>query len=387
MCTSARDYLAELVSIDSTQGRETEIADFIESRLVQLGFTIEPQKEPNDRRNILARRGDNPKLCCYGHMDTVPVYKGWDTNPFRLTQVAEKLYGLGANDMKGGIAALLAAVERLPSNIPLKLIFCYDEEYDSAGAWQAVTEQSEWFRGVTHLLSVEPGTAAEDIGEQPTITLGRRGRARYIVDITGLSAHGGNSQRGISAVSIASKLIPLIESAPVAQHSELGLGSQFVASISSQTQGLSVPDSCRLEIERHLVLGESISGVLADYQRIADEVVAKTMNTYGQNDQVSIQVTIKPRENPYMEPFVTSKYDGFARLCKRQLQEKIGECIVTYGQSVADDNIFANTLGLSVVVLGPNGGNEHSPNEWVSETSLQQYSRLYESILREQRRL
>lgn len=383
MYTSATEYLARLVSIDSTQGKEADIADFVEGQLLRLGFTIEPQKEPKDRRNILASRGSNPKLCCYGHLDTVPVYKGWLTDPFELTHVEDKLYGLGANDMKGGIAALLAAVERLPRALPLKLLFCYDEEYDSAGAWRAVKEQLDWFHGVTHLLSVEPGTAVEDTSVRPTITLGRRGRARYIVDITGYSAHGGNSHRGISAVYMASALIPRLEHAPICQHPKLGSGSQFVASISSQTQGLSVPDYCRLEIERHFVIGETVSDILADYQRIADEVKEETLNSLGPNNQVAIQVALKPRENPYMEPFVVSRKDIFVQLCSERLQNRLGDYSVTYGQSVADDNIFANTLGLGVVVLGPNGGNEHSPNEWVSSTSLNEYSEVYESILRE----
>jgi succinyl-diaminopimelate desuccinylase len=376
---NALAYLEQLVAIDSTRGKEAAVADFLEPHLARLGFRIE-RHPGTGRRNILASRGERPWLCAYGHMDTVPVYAGWQTDPFHLTRSGDRLFGLGTNDMKGGIAALMAAVEHLPRDVPLKLLFCYDEEYDSDGAWLVARERADWFKGVTHILSVETGTPLSPT-TRPNITLGRRGRARYQVTIHGFSAHGGNNQRGVSAISLASQLIPLAEAAPMATHPELQSGSQYVASISAGNAGLSVPDRCAFEIERHFVPPETVGSVMAHYQTTCNNYLASLDLTAEQRRLVSIHVAPKPRTNPYMEPYVLPRTDRFARTAARLMNEMLGGHEVTYGRSVADDNIFATILGKNVVVIGPTGGNEHSPNEWVSRKALEEYAVLYERLL------
>jgi acetylornithine deacetylase/succinyl-diaminopimelate desuccinylase-like protein len=312
-------------------------------------------------------------------MDTVPVYSGWHTDPFVLTERGGRLYGLGTCDMKGGIAALLAALEQLPADTPLKLLFCYDEEYDSDGAWLVAQERADWFQGVTHLLSVEAGTVANSDG--PIITLGRRGRARYQVVVAGFSAHGGNNERGVSAISLASQLTLRLESATMPTHPQLGTGSQFVARIISENAGLSVPDHCVLEIERHFVAPETAMSVLEHYRGICDQLLDETSLTPEQQTQVSIDIQLKPRTNPYMESYVTSLDDPFVQLAQQLMQERFGAVAIGYGRSVADENIMANTLGLQTIVIGPRGGNEHSPNEWASVSSLKQYTDLYNNLL------
>lgn len=378
---NAQEYLRDLVAINSVRGNEPAVADYLEPILERLGFEVESYPIGEPRRNLLATRGENPTLCCYGHMDTVPVYDGWQTDPFTLTERDGRLYGLGTQDMKSGIAGLLAALERLPRNVPLKLVFCYDEEYDSEGAWLIARERADWFKGITHLLSVETGTAEQEY-DTPTMSLGRRGRARYQVEIQGFSAHGGNNQRGVSAISLASQLVPRIESSPMPKHPQLGTGSQFVARIISENAGLSVPDRCTLEIERHFVHPETVDSVLKNYRQICNQLLAETALTAEQQTQVTIKIKPKPRTNPYMESYVTPTTDGVVRAARRLMREILGGCTITYGRSVADDNIMANTLGLSVIIIGPIGGNEHSPNEWIRADTLEQYADLYEAFLR-----
>jgi succinyl-diaminopimelate desuccinylase len=376
---NALEYLERLVSINSTRGNEAAVADFLEPQLERLGFRIERYPAAG-RRNILASRGERPALCVYGHMDTVPVYAGWQTDPFRLTRSGDRLFGLGTNDMKGGIAALMAAIERTPRSVPLKVLFCYDEEYDSDGAWLVAGERANWFEGVTHIVSVETGTPITPT-DLPNITLGRRGRVRYEVSISGFSAHGGNNQRGVSAISIASQLVPLLEAAPMAAHPELGAGSQYVARIAGGNAGLSVPDSCSLDIERHFVPPETVESVMANYQTLCREYLATLDLTPEQRKLVSVHIRPKPRANPYMGPYVVPRGDRLAKIAMRLMDEIVGGHQITYGRSVADDNIFATILGKRLIVIGPTGGNEHSPNEWVSRKALQKYTVLYELLL------
>src|SRR3990167_6915569 len=98
-----KDLLSILVSHDSVFGNEKSLAEWIIWYLTKLGFTIEKIPVNKDRFNVLATRGQkNSKLLIYGHLDTVPVYQGWETDPFFITQQQDKLYGLGTCDMKGG---------------------------------------------------------------------------------------------------------------------------------------------------------------------------------------------------------------------------------------------------------------------------------------------
>jgi succinyl-diaminopimelate desuccinylase len=121
--------------------------------------------------------------------------------------------------------------------------------------------------------------------------------------------------------------------------------------------------------------------VLQQYRAICDQLLHETLLTPEQQAQVTIAIQPKARTNPYMESYVTSPDDPFVQLAQQIMQEQFGGAVVAYGRSVADENIMANTLGLLAIVIGPRGGNEHSPNEWASAPVLKQYTQLYRSLL------
>src|SRR3989344_8231254 len=159
--------LKEIIAIDSTNpfktvikdgkeigiGNEGKIADYLEQKLIASGFKVSRQIvqeatnvnykgniiEIPERYNLLASKGQGEKsLLFYGHMDTVDVKEGWKTNPFEAVIKTENgkqiVYGLGANDMKGGLAAILLAIENEDvSNYQLKVDFVCDEEFWSYG--------------------------------------------------------------------------------------------------------------------------------------------------------------------------------------------------------------------------------------------------------------
>ena len=82
--------------------------------------------------------GENPKIGFLGHTDTVEYIEGWNTNPFELSIVEDKIFGLGVCDMKGGIAAILDAISKIDFNklqYGVKLYFTYDEEIGFGGIY------------------------------------------------------------------------------------------------------------------------------------------------------------------------------------------------------------------------------------------------------------
>ena len=102
--------LEEMISINSVVGNEGEMAEFLRGELEALGIECEMQEVEPGRSNIYARlEGDGPgkRLNFNGHTDTVPVCEGWDTDPFTPVTREGRMYGLGACDMKAGLACIL----------------------------------------------------------------------------------------------------------------------------------------------------------------------------------------------------------------------------------------------------------------------------------------
>jgi len=107
------------------------------------------------RPNILADNNKQGKsILCYGHTDTVGVVNGWSKKPFQLTIQGNRAFGLGAYDMKGGIAALLRALTNTHRHI--KILFAVDEENISQGAWGVIEKRGKNFDDVELVLSAEP---------------------------------------------------------------------------------------------------------------------------------------------------------------------------------------------------------------------------------------
>lgn len=126
----------KLVSIESyldERTNEKEIGEFIYSYLRELNFEVKKQIVEGERFNIIATDGHSPRLmfCC--HMDTVHPGEGWTLDKFQGIIENNRLYGLGACDMKGGIASLLYALNSFKKTKGLLLLFDVDEEYDFKG--------------------------------------------------------------------------------------------------------------------------------------------------------------------------------------------------------------------------------------------------------------
>ena len=123
--------LKDLVSFNTIKDKQNkEIINYIESYLKKLGFKTEYKT-----KDLVMSIGKNPKLGFLGHTDTVEYIKEFK-NPFELTLKDGYLYGLGACDMKGGIAAMLEAVSNIELNKlknGMKLYFTYDEEIGFCG--------------------------------------------------------------------------------------------------------------------------------------------------------------------------------------------------------------------------------------------------------------
>jgi acetylornithine deacetylase/succinyl-diaminopimelate desuccinylase-like protein len=116
--------LEEMVAIPSVVNEERELAEYLKRELEALGLRTRLQEVEKDRPNVIAVHEFpelGPMLMFNGHMDTVPVCEGWTNDPFEPVVKEGRLYGLGAADMKAGIACAITAVRALvESDAPLR---------------------------------------------------------------------------------------------------------------------------------------------------------------------------------------------------------------------------------------------------------------------------
>lgn len=378
--------LEKLVSFNSVFPHEAELAHYLAGELERCGFDVEMQKFGN-RYNVLASRGrmESKSILLYGHMDTVPPYgydiKGQERDPLKLEERENgKLYGLGAYDMKAGIAAILEAVSEVKNEHPLKIMFVSDEEANSQGCYEVT--KTDFFK------DVEVGIATEisdihDLGEKTrTVSLGRRGRVQYEIKIPGKSFHAARMEHGISAITEASKLAIEIEkmNSELPKHPTLSHGSQFVRHFSSESLSLSIPDEARLLVDRHLVVPETAESAQKHIEQKINELYDKGMMKEIDGRRATIRVN--PREVPYLMPYETPKENKHVVKLARTIEKTLGaKAVYNYGLSVADENLLA-MQNIPVISYGPIGEGEHSNGEWVSKKSYLELIEVLKEFIR-----
>src|SRR3989442_14979730 len=193
---SARAILEGLVRIPSQTGDERAAAEAVAGWCADAGLEVVLEEVSPGRPNMLARWrvGRGPHLLLTGHLDTVPVGAGWTRDPFGAEVSGGRLYGRGACDMKGGLAAMLGAVFELrrrgeePAG-DVTLAAVAGEEEDSAGTRALVG------RGIHADMAVlsEP-TAMR-------LVISNRGLLNFRVVVKGASAHASAPELGRNAIT------------------------------------------------------------------------------------------------------------------------------------------------------------------------------------------
>jgi putative selenium metabolism hydrolase len=260
-------FLRELVCIPSPSTHEEAVAIRLAEELRRIGFA----EVWTDRiGNVIGRVGcgQGPKLIFDGHMDTVAVGDPgrWPHPPHDGVIEDGILYGRGACDMKGGLAAMVYGVKAL-----------LDAGVELAGDLYVVgVVQEEPCEGFAMQVLVEEEGIRPDyvvLGEPSNlqIKVGHRGRIEMQVKVQGRAAHASSPDLGNNAIHNAARLIfglellaPRLATDPV-----LGQGTLAVTQIESQAASRNaVPDCCTFCIDRRLTLGETERKALAEVQNI-----------------------------------------------------------------------------------------------------------------------
>ena len=301
-------------------------AHFIGDRLRGRGFTVEyvhaegtpGDSERHPRINVIARReGSAPGPCVHfnSHIDVVQTGGGWTVDPFAGVVKDGKVYGRGACDMKGGLAASLIAVEALidsDAKLPgtLEISGTVDEESGGYGGVHYLAERG-WFSAprVDHVIIPEPLNVDR-------VCIGHRGVWWAEIETHGRMAHGSMPFLGDCAVRHMHAVVERFErdlyprlaarrtDMPVvpsgARHSTMNINSIHGGQV--ETAGYPspcVPDSCRMVIDRRLLIEESMVSVKDEVRDLLEQLVKDRVGfKYSIRDIFEVRPTMADRNGP-----------------------------------------------------------------------------------------
>ncbi|GFN22183.1 YgeY family selenium metabolism-linked hydrolase [Thermanaeromonas sp. C210] len=247
------DLCRMFLSIPSVTGEEKALADAVKNVMLQLGFDRAWIDERGSVVGVVKGALPGRKVLLDGHLDTVgPGEDRWKYPPFQGTVVEGKIYGRGASDMKGALAAMVYAVGQLAGH----------RENLKGEIYVSGTVHEETAEGVALgyvLQEVRPDAVVIGEASELKLNIGQRGRAEIVLETYGKAAHSSHPEVGINAVC---KMVTAIEAL---SHLELPRDELLGPAIMELTDIISfpypgnsvVPGKCRATYDRRLLVGET----------------------------------------------------------------------------------------------------------------------------------
>ncbi len=278
------EILAQLVALPSVNPMggpvdqaicfEGRVSDWLVDFFHSIGAEYERIEVSPGRDNVIARY-DSPgaefTILMDAHQDTVPV-AGMTIDPFTPKIAEGRLWGRGACDVKGGMAAMLFAFRRLiqeqPAGAANVVLSCTcDEEATIIGISDLVTYWTT-AKGKSKLLESPPDVA---IIAEPTgldVVVAHRGVTRFKIRTKGRACHSSDPTQGVNAIYRMAKLVSALQeyadslAVTVKAHPLCGSASLSVGKISGGTSVNIVPDECVIEVDRRITPGEDAAGIV-----------------------------------------------------------------------------------------------------------------------------
>jgi putative selenium metabolism hydrolase len=361
------EFLQDIVRTPSPSGKEDRVATRIAAAMRRVGF----REVFTDRiGNIVGRMGEGrrPVLLFNGHMDTVGVSdpSAWAHDPFGATIVDGLLYGRGACDMKGSLAAMLWGAKLLHHSGVFKRL--------KGELVLAAVVQEEPCEGLGMRVLVEEEGLRPDwvvLGEPSNLQLsrGHRGRVEMEVVTHGRSCHAAQPDLGENAVYSAARLIFNLEmlSEQLGYDAFLGSGSLSVTHVESRAGSLNaVPDYARFIVDRRLTLGETEAKALAEVQGIiAREQVRAEVHVTGY-EQTSY-TGYKARQHNYYPAWALEEEHPLLQAATRAVKKTLGYRPTVGQWAFSTDGVYTMGIaGIPSVGFGP--GNQihaHTADEHI----------------------
>jgi succinyl-diaminopimelate desuccinylase len=284
-----------------------------------------------------------PTLIFHGHLDVVPGH----AEQFSPRIEGDRLYGRGAYDMKGGLAAMMCAMRDLVDQDAVRVRFtCVPDEESEDIDTRSIDEVVRGGFSADFAITGEPTDL--HVGVQA------KGVLAFRLNVYGRSAHGSTPWLGDNAVLKAIDVFRRIESLPFSRESSelFDRPSVNLGRIHGGDALNKVPDLCTMVVDIRYLPNQDPGDILEQIRSIPDIEVVRTF-------------TRVPADVPRSNPYVIALVSAVGRLTK-------GESM-SVGRDGASDAVAFLQAGIPAVEFGPAGAGHHGPDEWVSISSLAQY--------------
>jgi acetylornithine deacetylase/succinyl-diaminopimelate desuccinylase family protein len=374
--------LRGLVAIRSENppGNETAVAQYLAERLRLSGFVCAVHEAEPGRGSLVATlrgSGAGPSLAFNGHLDTGPIGTGWSRDPLGGVIENGRLYGRGAGDMKGGLAAVTAAaiaVARAAAPPPGDIVLL------------ATADESSGSRlGMAHLVhnALVPKTDMAIVCEPSfgTVTIAQGGVVWIDVEVVGKSGQAARPKSGISAIAAMGRVLTALDDELPALRA--GISHPLVPSIrinaGTITGGVKtnvIAERCVVSLDRRLIPGESSQRAVEQIRVISERAVAAS----GATVNVRPTMQVEPCEVPEDAPVVRLCQDAFRRVTGR-------DAAVRGTAGFTDARWFVLYLDTPACVFGPwyqtlpTGSISDIPDESVPVDEVVSGARVYAAMM------
>lgn len=347
---------------------EHRVTAYLEEAFRALGVRHERQPVAPLRDNIVAYHeppGATSTLVLEVHQDTVPT-DHMTIDPFAARVENGRLYGRGACDVKGGMAAMLAAFARLarekPRSCRVVLACCVDEEFTFLGVQRLVKDNLRGgVKGPIHAVVAEPTGL--------NIVHAHKGAVRWHLRTSGRSCHSSRPEQGVNAIYHMAKLLGLVERfagelRSTRSHPLLGPATLSVGRIEGGTSVNTVPDRCQVEIDRRTLPGEGMSAGPTELLAYLEQHAAKEI-AFSQSEPWMSCPALGPEGSEELVRSLGAAID--AARGKHKVEA------VPYG---TDASTLAEA-GVPAVVFGPGDiAQAHTCDEWVELAQVEMASEI-----------
>ena len=360
--------LQRLVSIDSVNpglggGGEGAIAAFVADWARSAGLEVELDEAGPERPNVIATArgtGGGRTLLLNAHMDTVGY--GGMTDPLVPVVREGRLYGRGAYDMKGGLAAALVAgaeAGRRGLGGDVVVTAVVDEELSSIGT-QSVLDR----------VRADAAIVAEPT--QMRVCVAHKGFVAFEIETQGFAAHGSRPDLGVDAIAKMGHVLVGLDALDRSlrerpAHPLLGGGSLHAGVIAGGNEFSTYPERCLLEAERRTIPGESLDQVEAELQGLLDRLGRDDPDFNGTWRVVGAR-----------HPFEVTEREEIVRLVRAHSG---ADGVV--GESYWADSALIAEARIPTVVFGPGGEGAHANVEWVSVADVERCAAVFLSVAAE----
>jgi len=373
--------LYDLIAIDTSNppGQELEAAKLVQARMASLGFTCSIQEFAPMRANAVCRipfsqPEEGPCLIFNSHLDVVPPGQvNWTYPPFDAKISNGRIYGRGACDAKGSLAAMMAAVRLISPcsrNLQGELILTAVAAEETGGLGTQF-----WLKSRREDLRPSMAIVGEPSGLKPVI--GHKGVSRRKLSVHGRSAHSSDPSQGRNAIYPVARLALFIEELNKRlgknSHPLLGLPVVSANVIRGGVKDNIIPEYCELQMDRRRVPGEGKDQFDRELNEWGESMMAE-------DPSFKWQIEILGEDK---EPAIISPDEPVVRKAIEAIYEVTGRRETPRGFVAATDMTFLIHQGnIPTVILGPGHlAQTHIVDEFVELNQLEQAVLIYSHLI------